>query len=471
MPKQANISLEHPQEASLFITSITLALICILPFIFTKLFYRPEPLQTVLVAPPTEIILSKPIVQRPTPATNTQAVIPKKVVSTPQKPPAPVASASSARIITAQPGDTLGRIFKRLGLPAKNLHAVIQHQPQARILAHLRPQQTLELTIKDHLVEKLVFPYNLTESLVVKATPHGYQGSIEKQPTTLHHEYLCATVRGSLYNTAKRHNVPLQLIRQMTNIFNRDVDFKRGIRSGDHFTILYTTHYINQKLVKTGEILAVTYTNKGKTHEAVRYTNKDGSTNYYTPQGLSLNRSYDRYPVRFSHIASPFSLSRYHPLLHYRRPHYGIDLAAPLGTPIRAIGDGRIEVLGRQGGYGNMVRIRHNGIYSTIYGHLSRFEKGLSRGSAVKRGQVIGYVGQSGLASGPHCHFEFHIHHQPKNPTTIQLPHGNPIPHREMASFKSRVQGLLKELRARASRSMRHETQYASNDISNKQKA
>lgn len=173
-----------------------------------------------------------------------------------------------------------------------------------------------------------------------------------------------------------------------------------------------------------------------------------GHSDYYSPQGTSLKNAFNRYPLRFSHISSTFSLSRYHPILHYRRPHRGVDLAAPIGTPILATGNGRIEIIGRQSGYGNMIKIKHNKSYSTIYGHMLRFQKGLSKGSYIKKGQVIGYVGQTGLASGPHCHYEFHINHQPKNPTTVNLPKGDSIPAREMTSFKANTNTLLAQLKS-----------------------
>ncbi|MCX7115143.1 MAG: peptidoglycan DD-metalloendopeptidase family protein [Gammaproteobacteria bacterium] len=445
MAKRTSVLLEHTNKTSWFAALSMLIIACILPTCLVQ-FFQPHPLHYHQIKQAAVQEIKQSAVQE------TPAIV-KKVLPPPTKP---IQAASQVtpkamiqprtQTIVIQKGDTLGRIFKRAGLSAKNLQEVMQAKPQSRWLTHLKIGQTLTFTIEHGRLKKLVFPYSFSNSLVITETAHHYESSAQQQPSTARRQFVAATLRGSLYNTAKRKQIPYQLIQQMTTILSREVDFKKGTRMGDHFDILYEARYIDDKQVNTGDILAVRYTNKGITHEAVRYTNKDGSTNYYTPQGLSLKKAYDRYPVRFSHIASPFSLTRYHPILHYRRPHYGIDLAAPMGTPIHAIGDGRLEIIHWKSGYGNMIKIHHNDMYSTIYGHLSRFEKGLVKGQFVKRGQVIGYVGQSGLASGPHCHFEFHKYQHPINPTTINLPHADPVPHHEMAKFKTTAKRILAQL-------------------------
>jgi murein DD-endopeptidase MepM/ murein hydrolase activator NlpD len=233
----------------------------------------------------------------------------------------------------------------------------------------------------------------------------------------------------------------------MTQILNKEIDFAHSIRAGDKFSIAYDAIYVENKKVGIGDILAVSYTNRGKLVQAVRHTKANGDVDYYTPQGESLKKAFSRYPIKFSHISSTFALSRYHPILHYKRAHKGIDLAAPIGTPIQATGDGIITIIDRHNGYGNMIKIKHDKKYSTVYGHMLKFQKGLSRGSKVKRGQVIGYVGQTGLATGPHCHYELHVNNQPKNPTTIGIPTAAPVPSREMAAFKAKTRTLFSKLK------------------------
>jgi murein DD-endopeptidase MepM/ murein hydrolase activator NlpD len=232
----------------------------------------------------------------------------------------------------------------------------------------------------------------------------------------------------------------------MTSIFNREIDFSTGIRAGDQFTILYKADYIQNELVNTGEILAVSYTNRGHTFQAIRHE-VQGDTDYFTPEGKSLKQAFSRYPVQFSHISSMFSLSRMHPVLRYRRPHQGVDLAAPIGTPIHATGDGRIDTIEHQSTYGNVIKISHQNAYTSVYAHMHHFQKGLSRGSRVKRGQVIGYVGLSGLADCPHCHYEFHVNDLPINPSTVVLPHAASIPHHQLKTFQRVAQTLLSQLK------------------------
>ena len=350
-------------------------------------------------------------------------------------------------IIQTQSGDSLASIFKRVGLSRQTLQAILHNNKHAKTLASIKPHQQMQFLIHNHVLDKLIIPVSTAQFLVVSHEKKNYSCTLKSRKMSMHNEYLTATVRGSLYSTAKRMNIPSKLIQQMTELLNWEINFAKEVRTGDQFSIIYEAYYIEDKLVSAGKIVAVTYTNRGKQHQAIGYANAVGDYDYFTQQGVSLKKAFSRYPIKFSHISSTYSLSRYHPVLHYRRPHKGVDLAAPIGTPVYATGDGRIEVIDRHNGYGNMIKIAHNKPYSSLYAHLLRFQKGLSRGTQVKRGQVIGYVGQTGLADGPHCHYEVHVNHQPRNPTTIELPHASPVPAREMASFKRKTNALLAQLK------------------------
>jgi len=363
--------------------------------------------------------------------------------------PAPVHKVKDNEWQTVKPrsGDSMATIFNRLGLSAKNLHAVMQKNPHAKALIAIKPNQPIQFLINKHVLEKLVIPMSNIQTLTVYRSGQAYKTKVESKKTTTHDLYVTAIVKGSLYTTAKRLNIPSRLIRQMTDILGKEVDFSHAIRAGDQFSIVYDGYYVEDKLVGTGDIAAVTYTNRGKTVKAIRHISGHGDENYYTPEGNSLKKAFSRYPIKFSHISSTFALSRNHPILHYKRAHKGIDLAAPIGTPIQATGDGVISIIDRHNGYGNMIKIKHDKTYSTIYGHMLKFQKGLSKGSRVKRGQVIGYVGQTGLATGPHCHYELHVNNQPRNPTTLGLPTAAPVPNREMRSFKARASTLLARLK------------------------
>ena len=350
-------------------------------------------------------------------------------------------------IVKTRSGDSLASVFKRVGLSRQALQAVLLHNQHANILAKIKPDQQIQFLIHEQVLEKLILPMSTTQFLVVSHEKTGYSSKIKSRKMNSHNDYVTATVRGSLYGTAKRMNIPSKLIQQMTEIFHWEIDFIRDIRAGDQFTILYQAYYIDDKLVSSGDILAVTYTNRGIQHQAIRHIGASGDYDYFTPQGASLKKAFTRYPVKFSHISSTYSLSRYHPILHYRRPHKGVDLAAAIGTPVHATGDGHVEIIDRHNGYGNMIKISHDKTYSSLYAHLLKFQKGLYKGARVKRGQIIGYVGQTGLADGPHCHYEFHINHQPKNPSTVSLPHSSPVPTREISSFKAKAKTLLAQLK------------------------
>ncbi len=365
----------------------------------------------------------------------------------PQDELAQAAKDNDWKIITTRPGDSLGSVFKQVGLSQQTLLTIVNGNAYSKNLSGIKPNQKIQFLIHDQILEKMVIPVNATQILVVYRKDNQYISKVNSREMDRHQQLLTATVRGSLYGTAQRLNLPYKLVQQMSEIFNWEIDFAKDIRAGDQFSILYNAFYVDDKLVNVGEILAVTYTNRGKVHQAIRHQNAAGDVDYYTPQGVSLKKAFSRYPIKFSHISSTFSLSRKHPVLGYSRPHKGVDLAAPIGTPIHATGDGHVQIIGRQNDYGNMVKVAHNKTYSSIYGHLLKFQKGLSRGDRVKRGQVIGYVGQTGLATGPHCHYEFHVNHSPRNPTTIELPRSSPISARESVSFKANAGTLLARLK------------------------
>ncbi|WP_133131021.1 peptidoglycan DD-metalloendopeptidase family protein [Legionella yabuuchiae] len=351
-------------------------------------------------------------------------------------------------VIVTKDGDTLATFFNKLGINKQTLPAILQDNPHAKALSNIKPGQKLQFAVHKDVLDKLIVPLTPTQSILISRHGSRYVTQVNSRKLSSHNHYVTATVRGSLYGTAKRFGISYKLIQQMVDIFNWEIDFSKDVRAGDRFTIVYKAFFIENKQVGTGEIIAVTYrTSRGKTYQAFRHTKRSGEVDYYNDKGLSLRKAFSRYPLSFSHISSTFSLSRMHPVLKKRRPHKGVDLAAPIGTPIRAVGDGVIASIGRQNGYGNMIKIKHNGAYNTVYAHMLKFQKGLSRGSRVKRGQVIGYVGQTGLATGPHCHFEFHINGNPKNPTTIDLPRASPVSPQELASFKSNAGALLAHMK------------------------
>lgn len=414
--------------------------------ILQKLPTNPSTEKATIKEPPKESAMAKKVVSTAIvhKATNEKSTI---ALVIPKPKPELKLKDNQWQTVTPRSGDSMAIIFHRLGLSAKNLHEVLKKNPYSKILTSIKPSQEFQFLINKKRLEKLVIPIDYVQTLTVYREGSIYKTQVSSKKTTKHERYITATVRGSLYTTAQRNNIPSKLIRQMTEVLGKQIDFVHSVRSGDRFSIAYEAEYIGDKIVGIGDIVAVNYNNGGKTAQAMRHVNARGERNYYTPLGGSFKKAFSRYPLKFSHISSTFTTSRYHPILHYKRAHKGIDLAAPIGTPIQATGDGTIATIGRHNGYGNMIKITHDKTYSTVYGHMLKFQKGLYKGSHVKRGQVIGYVGQTGLATGPHCHFELHVKNQPKNPTTTYLPTAASVPARELARFKTKARATFARLK------------------------
>lgn len=250
------------------------------------------------------------------------------------------------------------------------------------------------------------------------------------------------TVSSSLSEAGKKAGLSETLMDQLTQIFAWDIDFATNLHNGDHFTVVYERGGFNG----ADDIVAAEFVNRGRTYRAVRYIDKDGYANYYTPEGNALQKAFLSTPVDFARVSSGFNLSRRHPVLNRIRAHKGVDYAARTGTPVKATGNGAIAFLGRKGGYGQVIIIKHGDRYETVYAHLSRYKTGLQEGSMVRQGDVIGYVGQTGLATGPHLHYEFRIDGVHKNPLTAQVSNSIPVKSATLADFNSQITDSLAKL-------------------------
>ena len=247
----------------------------------------------------------------------------------------------------------------------------------------------------------------------------------------------------TLSEAGKKVGLSEELLNQLTQIFAWDIDFATNLHQGDRFSVVYERGGFNG----VDDIVAAEFTNHGKTYKAVRYIDKEGFANYYTPDGKALQKAFLSTPVDFARVSSGFDLSRRHPVLHRVRAHKGVDYAARTGTPVKATGNGQVSFLGRKGGYGQVIIIQHGDRYETVYAHLSKYRDGLNEGSTVRQGDVIGYVGQTGLATGPHLHYEFRIDGVHQNPLTAQATTNSiPVKATELAEFKSQVQDPLAKL-------------------------
>ena len=232
----------------------------------------------------------------------------------------------------------------------------------------------------------------------------------------------------------------------LADIFGWDIDFVLDVRPGDTFAVTYSEIWRDGKYVKDGPIEAAEFVNQGREFRAVRYADPDGDSHYYTPDGRSMHKAFLRAPVEFTRVSSRFNSARLHPILNRIRAHKGVDYAAPIGTPVKAAGDGSIRFAGVMGGYGNVVEIEHSRSVMTVYGHLSRFARGTRVGAHVTQGTVIAYVGMTGLATGPHLHYEYRVNGVFKNPQTVPLPSAAPIDARYRDDFLARTAPLLATL-------------------------
>ena len=368
-----------------------------------------------------------------------------------------VPEASAWHSIAVKPGDTLSTIFDSQGLGPDDWMAIIHLGGDALNLRHLRAGATINLLINEDQLDELTYALDETHTLDVRRNSRGYEALTLTADIQHRSTEVAGVIENSLFLDGHRAKLSDRLIMQFADLFNYDIDFAQDLQPGDRFTVIYDVLYKNGRKLRDGDILAAEFVNQGKSYRAIRYVNpSSGTVAYYTPEGQSLRKAFIRTPVDFARISSGFSLARWHPILNIMRAHKGVDYAAPTGTPVKATGDGRIEFMGRKGGYGNVVMIKHGVHYETVYGHLSRFKSGLSVGSKVHQGQVIAYVGMTGLATAPHLHYEFRVDGIHKNPVTVQLPRANPISGRQLAQFKLSEAPLVARLDSA------HPTAYAS---------
>lgn len=346
------------------------------------------------------------------------------------------------QIVVVKSGDTLSSIFSNVGLSNAVLMGILEQDPKAKRFTNLKINQKLVFTFNpDRTLKELASDISPLKSIHITqaAASDTYSFSEQVKQTSTEHKVVSGTISQTLLGATKEAGLPYKLTLDLANIFGYDIDFAQDLRKGDNFSVVYEQKKIDDKVVSSGNILAAQFTNRGKTYTAVRYTNKQGYTSYYDDKGSSTQKAFIRTPVDFSRISSRFNLGRKHPVLNTIRAHKGVDYAAPIGTPVKATGDGKIIVAGRRGGYGNTVIIQHGNKYRTVYAHLRGFAKGIRSGSQVKQGQVIAYVGTTGLSTGPHLHYEFQVNGVHVDPLSHTLPAADPIPKNELARFKQQA--------------------------------
>jgi murein DD-endopeptidase MepM/ murein hydrolase activator NlpD len=376
-------------------------------------------------------------------------------------PPLPVpapAPAASAVISTQQAGvaatiqvivgrnDTLDAIFRRMALDTSDL-AAIRNLPGIRqSLDFLKPGDAIKVTHTDGEIKELSRQVSETQTLKVVREDDGFAAKMISNPVETKIRSAAATIDSSLFQAAEAAKISDAVALKLANVFAWDIDFVLDIREGDHFTAVYEQIYQDGKYLRDGEVLAAEFVNNGKVFRAVRFASAGGQASYYTPQGKPMRKAFLRAPVEFTRVSSVFNPHRLHPILNTIRGHMGTDYAAPIGTPVHASGDGRISFEGQRGGYGNAILLAHSNSVATLYGHLSRFAKNVRVGSHVQQGEIIGYVGMTGLATGPHLHYEYLMNGVHKDPQTVRLPGAEPLAAESLAQFQAIAAPLLVSL-------------------------
>lgn len=333
-------------------------------------------------------------------------------------------------------GDTTARIFDRHGLSPRDLHDILNSHELAIALKQLRPGQTISLYIDDNNLHALKFELDLTRTLLVTRQDGVFTSEIIMAELETRVKQAQGVINDSLYLAGQDAGLSDKLIMRLIEIYGWDIDYRLDIRKGDSFRVIYEEIFKNREKVAHGNVLAAEFNNRDRSIRSVRFERANGQVDYFTDEGANMRKAFTRNPLDFRRISSHFNLRRKHPVLNTIRAHRGVDYAAATGTPIKATGEGKVQFIGNKGGYGRTIIVKHGEKYSTLYAHMSRFRKGLKRGQLVKQGQVIGYVGKSGLATGPHLHYEFRINGAHRNPITVPLPQADSISAAEADNFR-----------------------------------
>jgi len=349
---------------------------------------------------------------------------------------------------TVKSGDSLSKLFKRAKLKPKQLDEVMNSGEAAKKLTKIFPKDIIRVLTDDQGdLQALRYEIDPETYLMVEREQGELVAKEYKHNIETRVAHADGIIDSSLFMAANESGISEKLIMELAGIFGWDIDFALDIRKGDSFKVLYEEIYRNGEKIKDGDIVAAEFINDGEVYRAVRYTNPENNrSEYYTPEGKSMRKEFLRTPVNFTRISSRFTTKRYHPVLQKFRSHKGVDYAAKRGTPIRAAGDGKVIFKGKKGGYGRVVIIQHGSKYTTLYAHLNSYNKNISVGKRVKQGQTIAYVGSSGLATGPHLHYEFRVNGVHRNPQTVKLPSSQPVPKNYLADFELTTTPVLAQL-------------------------
>jgi murein DD-endopeptidase MepM/ murein hydrolase activator NlpD len=378
---------------------------------------------TVVPSTDAELLLAKAAVLEPVTIRLEEALL-----------PAPAAYVREDRL---QRGDTLSGLFSRLAIGESDAQKLLR----MRELRLLRHGTIVAAEVRaDGALVWLEFLASRDAYVRIERVGQELAASERRAQVATRTEMKSAVIQSSLFGASDAAGIPDSVAMQLADMFGGDIDFHRELRQGDRFSVIYETHWVDGRPLRAGRVLAAEFVNQGRKHRALWF-----SDSYYAPDGKNMRKALLRSPLELSRVSSAFGM-RMHPFQQSWKAHQGVDYAAPAGTRVRAVGDGIVEFAGRQGGYGNMVVVRHDASNSTAYAHLKAFGRGIRSGARVAQGDTVGLVGQTGWATGPHLHYEFRIAGAARNPLSVPLPAGTPVARHDMDAFRAKAQPLFAQL-------------------------
>lgn len=346
-----------------------------------------------------------------------------------------------------QRGDTVAELLRRLNVDDSTASNYLRQNKATESLSRLSTGKDIQAeTHADGSLISLQYINNNGSQVIIEKKGENFNTRILSAQVEKRVFMRAGEISSTLFAATDGAGIPDAAANQLADIFSGDIDFHRDLRKGDKFSLIYEMNYRNGEAVSTGKILAAEFINQGQQYRALYFEFTPNHGDYFSPSGKSMHKAFLRSPIEFSRVSSGFTRSRFHPVLNKWRAHKGVDYAAAIGTKVKVTADGTIDFVGQQSGYGNVVMVNHQGHFSTVYGHLSRFASGLHRGQRVTQGDIIAYTGQTGLATGPHLHYEFKINGQQHDPLRVALPDARPINGVQKAQFQTATSGINERL-------------------------
>lgn len=348
-----------------------------------------------------------------------------------------------------QRGDSVASLLTRLGVQDDTAFRFLRENRGAQaIFQQLRPGKQVTAHVGENgELRSLIYPLNTKDRALFVERRDGRLLLTERMlQLDTQVQMKSGEISYSLFGATDAAGLPDSIAIQLADIFAGDIDFHRDLRRGDRFAVIYETQTHRGNPLRAGRILAAEFVNHGKPYRAIWFEDSEGKGGYYNAEGKTLRKAFLRSPLEFSRITSGFTAARLHPILQQWRAHRGVDYGAPIGTRIKSTADGVVDFVGNQGGYGRVVVLRHQGKYSTLYGHLSGFAAGIKKGTRIAQGDVIGYVGTSGWSTGPHLHYEFRVNGVHQNPLAYSQPSAPPLEPLQLAQFLAKAQSQLARL-------------------------